>query len=215
MRVAELSRRTGVPVPTIKYYLREALLPPGERTSPNQARYGDNHVQRLRMIRALVEVGGLSIAAVKEVLRAVDSPDKPVFNVLGAVQGSLESPKPDPDGESWQAARDRVAELIESRGWHAKVDSPPGEALVAALVSLHELGQDDLADMIDDYASACEVLARSELAYVDRRKDIEGLVESMVIGTVFGDVILAAIRRLAHQDAAARLFGAPEPETPC
>ena len=37
MRMAELSRRTGVPVPTIKYYLREGLLPPGERTSPNQA----------------------------------------------------------------------------------------------------------------------------------------------------------------------------------
>lgn len=29
MRIGELSRRTGVPVPTIKYYVREGLLPPG------------------------------------------------------------------------------------------------------------------------------------------------------------------------------------------
>ncbi|WP_346281659.1 MerR family DNA-binding transcriptional regulator, partial [Pseudonocardia sp.] len=34
MRMAELSARTGVPIPTIKFYLREGLLPPGERTSP-------------------------------------------------------------------------------------------------------------------------------------------------------------------------------------
>ena len=35
MRIAELSQTTGVPVPTIKYYLREGLLPSGELTSPN------------------------------------------------------------------------------------------------------------------------------------------------------------------------------------
>ncbi len=41
MRVAELSRRSGVSVASIKYYLREGLLPPGELTSPNQAHYGE------------------------------------------------------------------------------------------------------------------------------------------------------------------------------
>ena len=46
MRIAELSQKTGVPVPTIKYYLREGLLPAGELTSPNQAHYDDRHVQR-------------------------------------------------------------------------------------------------------------------------------------------------------------------------
>jgi DNA-binding transcriptional MerR regulator len=37
MRIGELSKVTGVPVPTIKYYLREGLLPAGELSSPNQA----------------------------------------------------------------------------------------------------------------------------------------------------------------------------------
>src|ERR1700716_801088 len=45
MRMAELSAESGVPVATIKYYLREGLLPPGERTSRNQARYDDVHVR--------------------------------------------------------------------------------------------------------------------------------------------------------------------------
>ena len=56
MRISELSSRSGVPVATIKYYLREGLLPAGERTSATQARYGDAHVERLRLVRALVDV---------------------------------------------------------------------------------------------------------------------------------------------------------------
>ncbi len=74
MRISELSRSSGVPVATIKFYLREGLLPDGLRTSQNQAQYDDAHVQRLRLIRALVGAGGLSLAATKNVLRQIDEP---------------------------------------------------------------------------------------------------------------------------------------------
>src|SRR5205823_11902088 len=74
MRIAELSQRSGVPIPTIKYYMREGLLYPGERTSRNQARYTESHIQRLRLIRALVDVGHLSIAATREVVASIDAP---------------------------------------------------------------------------------------------------------------------------------------------
>lgn len=40
VRMAELSRITGVSVPTIKYYVREGVLAPGEAISKNQALYG-------------------------------------------------------------------------------------------------------------------------------------------------------------------------------
>ena len=79
MRVGELSRRSGVSVASIKYYLREGLLPAGERTSPNQASYDDGHLRRLRMIRALIDVGGLSVVATRDVPAAVDDPDLPLF----------------------------------------------------------------------------------------------------------------------------------------
>ena len=83
MRIGELSRRTGVPVPTIKYYVREGLLPAGQLTSPNQASYDDAHERRLRLIRALLDVGGLKVAAIAEVLAAVDDPGRSVHKVLG------------------------------------------------------------------------------------------------------------------------------------
>jgi len=40
MRISQLSAESGVPIPTIKYYLREGLLPGGEATSPPGRRTG-------------------------------------------------------------------------------------------------------------------------------------------------------------------------------
>ena len=73
MRMAELSTTSDVPVATIKYYLREKLLPAGESETANQARYSTTHLDRLRLIRALIDVGGLSVASARSVLRAIDS----------------------------------------------------------------------------------------------------------------------------------------------
>nr|WP_093804262.1 MerR family transcriptional regulator [Streptomyces sp. Wb2n-11] len=68
MRIAELSRTCGVSTPAIKYYIREGLLPAGRLTSSNQARYTEDHVHRLRLIRAPLELGGLSVAKVRAIV---------------------------------------------------------------------------------------------------------------------------------------------------
>jgi DNA-binding transcriptional MerR regulator len=205
MRIAELSRRTGVPVPTVKYYLRENLLPAGELTSPNQARYTDDHVRRLRLIRALVNVGGLSIGQARDVLAAVDSPDQ-AHNVLGVVQEAITPTREQEHDESWQAALRDVEELIARRGWRARADSGPGRALAAVMVSLRELGREDFIAVYDEYAAACERIAEIDIDYVEAAEKVEDLVERMVVGTVLGDAAIVAIRRLAHQDASDRRF---------
>src|SRR5687768_10077798 len=89
MRIAELSRQSGVPVPTIKYYLREALLPPGELTSPNQASYGEAHLRRLRLIRALVDLGQVPIARVKEILEGLDSDSMTLHEQIGRAHRAI------------------------------------------------------------------------------------------------------------------------------
>ncbi|MGW6980792.1 MerR family transcriptional regulator [Streptomyces sp. NPDC054932] len=210
MRIGELSRRTGVPVPTIKYYLREGLLPAGELTSPNQASYADVHERRLRLVRALLEVGGLSVAAIGEVLTAVDDKERPVHKVLGAAARSL-VPEYGGSGGAQDAetvlARERVARLIETRGWRVEPGNKASEALVAALASLERVGHGDLVDMLDDYAEAAERVGRADLDYTARRVAREDLVEAVVVGTVVGDAIFAALRRMAQVDASARIFG--------
>jgi DNA-binding transcriptional MerR regulator len=73
MKISELSRRSGVPLPTIKVYIRDGLLPAGERTALTQAVFGEEHVERLSLIRALKDDAGLSLATITNMLRASDA----------------------------------------------------------------------------------------------------------------------------------------------
>lgn len=61
MKMARLSSRSGVGAPTIRYYIREGPVSAGTLTSPNQASYDETHLRALRLVRALIDVGGLSI----------------------------------------------------------------------------------------------------------------------------------------------------------
>lgn len=208
MRIGELSRRTGVAIPTIKYYVREGLLPPGELTSPNQASYGDSHERRLRLVRALIDVGGLSVQAVGEVLGAVDDPERPVHEVLGAAAKRIVPRYGEPDDPELEAAREDVADLIERRGWRTRPGGPAAEALAGALAAMERVGHGDFAaEVLDEYAQAAERVAAADLGYVGRKASREDLVETVVIGTVLGEAVFSAARRMAHQDASARMYG--------
>ncbi|WP_137990390.1 MerR family transcriptional regulator [Streptomyces vilmorinianum] len=207
MRIGELSRRTGVSVPTIKFYVREGLLPAGQLTSPNQASYDETHERRLRLIRALLDVGGLSVAGIREVLAAVDDPDRPVHEMLGAAAKRVVPRYTEEPGDGIVAAREVVAELIERRGWQTYQGNPAAEALAVALAALDAVGHGTFMEVLDAYAGAAEQVARADLEYVARNVEREGLVESVVVGTVLGDAVFGALRRMAHVDASRRMYG--------
>ncbi|MFE5857661.1 MerR family transcriptional regulator [Streptomyces sp. NPDC056500] len=208
MRIGELSRRTGVPVPTIKYYVREGLLPAGELTSPNQASYSDAHERRLRLIRALLDVGGLKVAAIGDVLAAVDDPSKSVHKVLGVASDLLVQryPEVEPD-EALETAREQVADLVARREWQDVDDCPAMEALAGALATLHRIGHGDFSEVLDAYADAAEGVARADLDFVATKASLDGVVERVIVGTVLGEAMLAALRHLAHVDRSSRMYG--------
>jgi DNA-binding transcriptional MerR regulator len=208
MRVAELSRRTDVSVPSIKYYLREGLLPAGERTGPNQAAYGEEHVRRLRMIRALIDVGGLTVVATREVLAAVDDPSVPLHQALGRASRTTMDidDAAEVHDEAWVAADRALADLVADRGWHVSRETPSWTTAVGVLATYARLGDDDLAGQLGLYASAMEEVAAREVAVVVERGDRARTVEGVVVGTVLGDTLLAAVRRLAQQHCSRRLL---------
>lgn len=194
-------------MPTIKFYVREGLLPAGELTSPNQASYGEAHERRLRLIRALLDVGGLSIAAIREVLAAIEDRDRPVHKVLGAAAERVVPRYSQDAGEGVVEARETVAELVARRGWRTYEGSPAAEALAVALAALAEVGHGGFTEVLDAYAEAAERVAGADLEYVAHRGERDELVESVVVGTVLGDAVFAALRRLAHVDASGKAFG--------
>ncbi|MGW0204656.1 MerR family transcriptional regulator [Streptomyces sp. NPDC003233] len=206
MRIGELAQRTGVPVPTIKFYAREGLLPPGERTSPNQVRYDDTHVRRLKLIRAMLEVGGMSVTAVGQVLARMDAPDRTVHSMLGAAQSAISRTAGDRGTpQDRERAEADVAELVRRHGWTARPRHPGWAALVQLVMTYRDLGRDDLLALLDEYASAAARLAEAELATVARVPTLDGKIETVVLGTVLGDTAMAALRRIAQENASARM----------
>jgi DNA-binding transcriptional MerR regulator len=206
MRIAELSRDSGVPVPTIKYYVREGLLEPGELTSPNQAQYDESHLRRLKLIRALAEVGGLSIAAMRDLLAAASSPATSLHDALGKAQyATTPQSSYQASDAARQASTQQADEIIHERGWQIKPDSPARQLLVEVLAALRDLGQDDLLTLANAYAGPAEQIAAADVAAILARQDLDSQLQGVIIGTVLGDTLLAALRRLAEENTSARI----------
>ncbi|MFI7000979.1 MerR family transcriptional regulator [Nocardia sp. NPDC050175] len=208
MRMAELSKRSGVSVPTIKYYLREGLLMPGELSSPNQAGYGAEHVRRLRMIRALIEVGGLSVAAIGDVLSAVDGPELSRFELLGVVTGTLDNPQPLNDDSEVARARAEVDAAFRRRGWDLEFRASAIDTLVGVLVRMSQLGYGSWAsEALDTYLDAAERVAEIDVEHSLRISERAEVVDGAALMTILGEAALGAARRIAHIQVSARKLG--------
>jgi DNA-binding transcriptional MerR regulator len=193
MRMSELSRTSGVPVPTIKFYLREGLLAPGRATAATQAQYDEGHVERLRLIRALVDVGQLPLASVRSVLQVVDGGSE----VLPAAVGTAHDALP-PQVESRAEPPARALAVLRDLRWHVDPHSSSLYQLDAALAAVEAVGLPAGLDRIRVYADAALRVARVDVADVPRA-DPAGAVQYVVIGTVLYEPVLLALRRLAQQ----------------
>ncbi|MFI1241225.1 MULTISPECIES: MerR family transcriptional regulator [Nocardia] len=199
MRISELSERSGIAVATIKYYLREGLLPAGERSSPNQASYGEDHLRRLRLIRALIEVGGIPVATVSDVLAAIDSPEMPLFHVLGVTQDSLSTPVPAAHDAEWDRAYEAVRAEMDRRGWDMKPSPQAIDTLTGVIVRLAQLGYRDwAATTLPTYFDSTRAVAENDVASALSAGGRDDIIDAVVVLTVLGDTALAAIRRIAQ-----------------
>ncbi len=98
MRMAELSRLSGVSRETIHYYLREGLLPAAEKSGKTVSYYDDSHLERLRLIRHLRDEKYLPVAVIRSILRAgLEASLGPDLDTLAAVL-SLEPTLREPAG---------------------------------------------------------------------------------------------------------------------
>lgn len=96
--IGELSKETGVKVPTIRYYEKEGLLDPPIRTDGNQRRYQTDDLDRLRFLRHCRDLG-LPMDAIRELIDLSLHPEKPCSDANRIA------------AEQLQAVRDRIAHL--------------------------------------------------------------------------------------------------------
>lgn len=203
--MAELSRTSGVTPATIKWYLREGLLPRGAATAPNQADYGPEHVRRLRLIRALLDIGGLSMARVRSIVGAIDDPEVPLDEVVRIAHAALAR---DEGGASLQDGSDLAASaadaFIAGRGWSVKAASPARAELAGLVRTIAHLEGRDPTGIVGGlapYAEAIEPIAAAEVAGLPAGSPRDLVVERLVAGTVLMERALGILRRLAQESA--------------
>lgn len=73
--IGELSRRTKVKIPTIRYYEEMGLLAAPERTEGNQRRYDAAGLERLSFIKHARDLG-FTIEAISELIDLQGHPDR-------------------------------------------------------------------------------------------------------------------------------------------
>ncbi|MFZ4186429.1 MerR family transcriptional regulator [Streptomyces pseudogriseolus] len=219
MRISELSRRSGVSIPTIKYYLRDGLLPAGRPTAANQADYDEDHVRRLRLIRSLIGVRGLSVSATRDVLAAVDEQQGDVHLLLGLVLGALpveRSGRPprrdgaaEPAGAGADAgdAAEDVAALTAEMGWKTSPNPPAAQVVAETLETMRALGVDYDWRSLVPYAELADRAARLDLDQLRDAGDPLQQAERAVLLTVLLEPALLALRRLAQEHHSALRFG--------
>lgn len=74
--IGELSKRTGVKVPTIRYYEDIGLLAAPRRSGSGQRRYDERAREHLAFIAHAREMG-FSIEAIRSLIELSDHPDRP------------------------------------------------------------------------------------------------------------------------------------------
>jgi len=78
--IGEVSRRTGIKVPTIRYYENVGLLVSPSRTEGKQRRYGSADIARLNFIRHSRALG-FEITDIRELLTLSAQPEQPCDQV--------------------------------------------------------------------------------------------------------------------------------------
>ena len=205
MQISELVRRADVPLATVKFYIREGMLPPGRTTSATRADYDENHLDRLRLIRSLTIVAGLPLNRAKRILAVIDHPEGTIYDMLGraieavASSGASDS-EDDNEADRYPRATSALASLAPTYG-ASNEHMAAFAQLDGALLAAEEAGMPVDPAKLRLYGDHVMAIARAEIEGMPAG-DPKAAVQYAVLGTVLYEPVLAAIRRLAHQNLA-------------
>jgi DNA-binding transcriptional MerR regulator len=201
--ISELSQLSATPAATIKYYVRAGLLPAGDRHGENRTSYDDSHVHRLRLIRAMLEVGKLSVSSAAAVLAALDDTSKPIAETFEVAQNALARDAVAEVSEPSEESVARADAVVERAGWRHCGDNVGRGILAQTIEGFAKAGHPMTDDHLDRYAAAAEIVAEADIAAVGAIADPAERTELMVVGTVLGDSLSLGLRRIAQADRTA------------
>jgi DNA-binding transcriptional MerR regulator len=211
VRLAELSRRAGIPRSTIKFYIREGILSPGAVHARNQASYGTQHLERLELIRALREVAELPLDVVARVTAELDrgwegDPIGEAMLAMHALPSRAAASADEPERK--RLAREVRAFLRELPWTTGDERHYYADEIAAALLQVRRyLYPDYPVAQLAKYAEVAWLLSEVEFDLAPggarvpvraRADDVAEPTRRAIIGSVLFERIFAALRRSAN-----------------
>jgi DNA-binding transcriptional MerR regulator len=96
--IGQLSQKSGVKVPTIRYYEKTGLIPEAPRNAGNQRRYDQGHLDRLTFIRHARDLG-FDMQDIRDLLEMSETPQASCHAADSIARAHLET------------IRERIAQL--------------------------------------------------------------------------------------------------------
>jgi DNA-binding transcriptional MerR regulator len=202
MRMSELAECSGVSVATIKFYLREGLLAPGTPVSKTQSEYGETHLERLRLIRALRDVANLPIAAIKSVLTAVDDEETTLTQLLGTTQLAVAGGSTQTSAEGAAAANALLGDI----GWALAPDSPLIGSLARVLDVMRAEDLPTDAQTLTPWIAAARQVAEVEVGMIPLNAPRSEAAHIVAVGTVVFGELLTQLRLVAQEAVSLQRF---------
>jgi DNA-binding transcriptional MerR regulator len=72
LKIGEIARRSSVPPSTIRYYVRQGLLPEPTKVNKSMAYYDEGCIEKIQAIRHLQETRYFPLSVIKNILRRMD-----------------------------------------------------------------------------------------------------------------------------------------------
>lgn len=224
MRISELAKASDTSIPTIKFYIREGLLPAGGATSRTQASYTDAHLRRLELISILQAELGMSVEKIGEVLREAGRGGEAMLAMglrnaresrhgsRGAARGKGRSDagagsRPGKEPPEPRLAWRYVHRMASGLGWELKRKDPIATDVAESVATiLRAMPEARIELSLIEYARAMKSIADREIpdSFDPAGQPWESL-RYAVLGTYLLEPLILALRRLAHAERTGEL----------
>jgi DNA-binding transcriptional MerR regulator len=184
LKIGEIARKSGVPPSTIRYYVRQGLLPEPTKVNKSMAFYDEGCIEKIQAIRHLQETRYFPLSVIKNILRRMDEgltleEAQAIEDAVFGNQGDL------------PAALVDKKEFLKLTGLK---DEVLGTALKHSLIMPYIQEKNETLYNQDDVRFAREVLKK----IIDYGQDINALSFYVELGGAIVDKEMALRKKAVH-----------------
>lgn len=178
MKLGELARSVDTTTASIKFYIREGLLPAGRKINQTTAVYDESHHHRLALILGLRGIIGTPLTRIADLIAVIDDPESGRLDVMETAQMIGVEGRSGDVGAGPVGASAAVARIIEEQDW-PDAQSQARAAVERRLVRMREHGVDVNPQTLSRIAVAVESIGLMGL-------DVSGTRDEVALGVAVG-----------------------------